>query len=189
MKRLARSIAALTAISFTLAATPVHAAEGERSATGPAPEATTSQELTLEAPTLQFADKGAGMDGKKMMSLGVLLAATGAASAIGASFFVMSCPESSPRTPVNGTEIKCFDAPTTETDPNKPVGQNTVDVPGGPGYETLPIMLTLASMGGVLLISGITMIALGMKKKKASGLAAGPSFNRGGAGLVLTGRF
>ncbi len=184
---LVRSTAALTAFAVTLAAAPAYAAP--RTDASPGPQSEEAAPLALETPRLRFSDKGAGMDGKKMISIGILLSAAGAASAIGASFFVMSCPDSLPLSPVSRAPIKCFDGPSTETDPNKPAGENEVDVASGAGYYTLPVMVTLGALGGVLLASGVTMIVLGAKKRKAMGLSAGPSFQRGGGGLVLTGRF
>lgn len=185
MNRLLRPIAALTALSFTLAATPALAADPVPSE-GSEPEGSTSA-LTLETPSLQFSDKGQGMDAKKMISIGVLLTATGAASLIGSSLFVMSCPENNAVSPVDQREIKCFDKPGEEIDPVNP--ENPVEVPAGPGYYTLPAMIGLGVAGGVLLVTGATLIALGVKKKKARGLSAAPSFGPSGAGMVLTGRF
>ena len=184
---LARSTAALTAFAVTLAAAPAHAAP--RTDASPAPQAEEAAPLALETPRLQFSDKGAGMDGKKMLSIGILLSAAGAASVIGLTFFVMSCPDSVPLSPVNRAPIKCFQAPSTEIDSTKPAGQNEVDVASGAGYHTLPVMVTLAAVGGLMLASGVTMIVLGVKKKKSMGLSAAPSFQRGGGGMMLMGRF
>ncbi|MGB1700952.1 MAG: hypothetical protein ACPHRO_13420 [Nannocystaceae bacterium] len=187
MMLLARSTAALTAFAVSLAAAPAYAAP--RAEASPGPESEEATPMVLETPRLEFSDKGAGMDGKKMISIGVLLTAAGAASVIGSSFFVMSCPESLPLSPVDRAPIKCFQGPTTEVDTTKPAGENEVDVPSGAGYHTLPTMISLAAVGGVMLVSGITMIVLGSKKRKAMGLSAGPSFQRGGGGMMLTGRF
>lgn len=194
MMLLARSTAALTAFAVTFAAAPAYAAPRAEASPAPqveeaAPQVEEAAPLALETPRLRFSDKGAGMDGKKMMSIGILLSAAGAASVIGSSFFVMSCPASLPLSPVSRSPIKCFQGPSTEIDTSKPAGENEVDVSSGAGYYTLPVMVTLAAVGGVMLATGVTMIVLGAKKRKAMGFSAAPSFQRGGGGMVLTGRF
>jgi tetratricopeptide (TPR) repeat protein len=60
------------------------------------------------------------------------------------------------------------------------------------GYRMNTIAVTNTIISGVLIIGGVTLLAIGMKKKKAEGGASAsvtPSFGRGQAGLVLSGRF